>query len=132
MRDARSDSPGSSPASACRVAGAGAGATANITYIEHGGAEHRVDVPMGFSVMEGAKRYAIPGIDGDCGGACACGTCHVYVEDGWLERLPAMDELERDMLDFAFDVQPNSRLSCQIKADAGLDGLVVRCPPRQY
>jgi len=105
---------------------------AKVTYIEHGGAQHHVEVPDGLSVMDGAKRYTIPGIDGDCGGACACGTCHVYVEQGWFERLPPMDELERDMLDFAFDVQPNSRLSCQIKVDAALDGLTVRCPPRQY
>jgi 2Fe-2S ferredoxin len=105
---------------------------ANVTYIEHGGAEHHVDVPNGLSVMEGAKRFTIPGIDGDCGGACACATCHVYVEDGWFDRLPPMDELERDMLDFAFDVQPNSRLSCQIKLDKNLDGLTVRIPARQY
>jgi len=105
---------------------------AKITYIEHGGAEHHVEVPAGLSVMDGAKRYTIPGIDGDCSGACACGTCHVYVEQSWFDRLPPMDELERDMLDFAFDVQPNSRLSCQLKVDTALDGLIVRCPARQY
>jgi 2Fe-2S ferredoxin len=105
---------------------------AKITYIEPDGAHHVVDVPKGLSVMDGAKRFAIAGIDGDCGGACACGTCHVYVEEGGFDRLPSMDELERDMLDFAFDVQPNSRLSCQIKVDDSLDGLVVRAPQRQY
>jgi 2Fe-2S ferredoxin len=105
---------------------------AKITYIENGGTEHKVDVPNGLTVMEGAKRFTIPGIDGDCGGACACGTCHVYVEDGWFERLAPMDDLERDMLDFAFDVQPNSRLSCQIKVDDQVDGLVVKTPARQY
>ena len=105
---------------------------AKITYIETGGAEHHVDVPSGISVMDGAKRFTIPGIDGDCGGACACATCHVYVEDGWYERVPPPEELEQEMLDFAFDVQPNSRLSCQIKIDDSLDGLVVRTPPRQY
>jgi 2Fe-2S ferredoxin len=105
---------------------------AKVTYIEHGGAEHRVDVRTGLSVMEGAKRFTIPGIDGDCGGACACATCHVYVEGGWFERLPPMDELERDMLDFAFDLRPNSRLGCQIKVDESLDGLTVRIPARQY
>jgi 2Fe-2S ferredoxin len=105
---------------------------AKVTYIEHGGAVHHVEIPSGVSVMEGANRFTIPGIDGDCGGACACGTCHVYVEEGWFDRLPPMDELERDMLDFAFDVRPNSRLSCQIKVDDRLDGLVVRCPARQY
>ena len=105
---------------------------ANVTYIEHGGAEHTVDVPTGLSVMDGAKRFTIPGIDGDCGGACACATCHVYVEPSWLDRLAPMDELEHDMLDFAYDVQANSRLGCQIKIDAALDGLVIKIPPRQY
>ena len=105
---------------------------AKITYIENGGTEHHVDVPTGLSVMAGARRFTIPGIDGDCGGACACATCHVYVEGGWAERLPPMEEIEHDMLDFAFDVKENSRLSCQIKIDDGLDGLIVRTPPRQY
>jgi len=82
--------------------------------------------------MEAAKRFTIPGIDGDCGGACACATCHVYVAPEWFDRLPPMDELEHDMLDFAYDVQPTSRLSCQIKVDGNLDGLVVRIPARQY
>ena len=105
---------------------------AKVTYIENNGTEHRVDVPNGLSVMDGAKRFTIPGIEGDCGGACACATCHVYVEEGWFQRLPPMDELERDMLDFAFDVKETSRLSCQIKVNDNLDGLVVRTPPRQY
>ena len=105
---------------------------AKITYVEHGGTEHVVDVPDGLSVMEGALRYTVPGIDGDCGGACACATCHVYVEGDWMGRLPAMNDLERDMLDFAFDVKENSRLSCQIKISPALDGLVVRTPARQY
>jgi 2Fe-2S ferredoxin len=105
---------------------------AKITYLETGGAEHHVDAPNGISVMDGAKRFTIPGIEGDCGGACACATCHVYVEAGWYERLPPPEELEQEMLDFAFDVQPNSRLSCQIRVDQSLEGLVVRTPPRQY
>lgn len=107
-------------------------AMAKVTYIEHDGTEHVVDVPDGLSVMEGAVRYTVPGIDGDCGGACACATCHVYVENGWIERLTPMNELERDMLDFAFDVKENSRLSCQIKVSPELEGLVVRTPARQY
>ena len=105
---------------------------AKITYIENGGTEHHVDVPTGLSVMDGAKRFTISGIEGDCGGACACATCHVYVEEGWFERLPPAEELEQEMLDFAFDVKPTSRLSCQIKVDDSLDGLVVHTPPRQY
>ena len=102
-----------------------------IKYIENEGTEHVVDVPDGLSVMEGAVRYTIPGIDGDCGGACACATCHVYVEEGWMEKLPPMRELERDMLDFAFDVKDNSRLACQIKASAAMDGATVRLPATQ-
>jgi 2Fe-2S ferredoxin len=105
---------------------------ARITYIEKDGTLHQVDLPKGVSVMAGAKRFTIPGIDGDCGGACACATCHVYVEDGWFEKLAPMEELEHDMLDFAFDVRPTSRLSCQIRMDEALDGLVVRIPDRQY
>jgi len=103
-----------------------------VTYIENGGTEHHVDVPSGLSVMDGAKRFTIPGIEGDCGGAGACATCHVYVEGGWFDRLPPMEELEHDMLDFAFDVQDNSRLCCQIKVDDSVDGLIVRTPKRQY
>jgi len=105
---------------------------AKITYIENDGTEHLVEVPTGLSVMDGAKRHTVPGIEGDCGGACACATCHVYVEGDWLKRLPPMEELERAMLDFAFDVQENSRLSCQIKIDDSLSGLVVNIPLRQY
>jgi 2Fe-2S ferredoxin len=103
-----------------------------ITYIEHGGTEHTVDVPDGLSVMEGAVRYTVPGIDGDCGGACACATCHVYVDDAWKDKVQPMNDLERDMLDFAFDVNESSRLSCQIKVSPALEGLVVRTPARQY
>ena len=105
---------------------------AKVTYIETGGAEHHVDVPDGLSVMEGAKRYTIPGIDGDCGGACACATCHVYVEEAWREAVGPPSEMEEDMLDFAFDVRPSSRLSCQIKVTEALDGLVVRVPEKQF
>lgn len=105
---------------------------AKIKYIEFNGTEHDVDVPNGLTVMEGALRYTIPGIDGDCGGACACATCHVYVEDGWFDKLPQMEELERDMLDFAFDVADNSRLSCQIKVTDELDGLRVTTPEKQF
>lgn len=103
-----------------------------ITYVEHDGTKCQVEASVGLSVMDNAQAFKIPGIEGDCGGFCACGTCHVYVEDGWFERLPPMDELERDMLALAHDPRPNSRLSCQIKVDDSLDGLVVRTPPRQY
>src|SRR5690625_6435471 len=74
-----------------------------ITYIEHDGTEHIVDVPVGLSVMEGAVTNNIPGIDADCGGACACSTCHVYVEPEWLDKLPPKEDMETDMLDFAYE-----------------------------
>jgi 2Fe-2S ferredoxin len=107
-------------------------ASATITYVLRDGTRREVDVPHGYTVMEGARRYGIPGIEGDCGGACACATCHVYLEGDWTGRLPLSDELETGMLEFAFDVRPTSRLSCQIKVDQAVDGLVVRIPERQY
>ncbi len=76
-------------------------------------------------------RNSIPGIDAECGGACACATCHVYVDDAWSERVGGPEPMEEDMLDFAFDVRPTSRLSCQIKMSDDLDGLVVHVPERQ-
>ena len=100
-----------------------------LTYIENTGARREVDARAGVSVMDAAHRFDIPGIDGDCGGACA--TCHVYVEDGWYDRLPPMEELESGMLAFACDVRTNSRLGCQIRLDEALDGLVVRVPHHQ-
>ena len=102
-----------------------------IKYIEHSGKEHEVDVPAGWSVMEGAVKNLIPGIDADCGGACACATCHVFVDQAWLDKLPAKQDMEETMLDFAPDMAANSRLSCQIKVREELDGLIVRTPERQ-
>lgn len=101
---------------------------AKITYIEFGGVEHVVDVTAGFSVMEGAVRNSIPGIDAECGGACACGTCQVYVDEAWLAATGERSESEEAMLEFAQDVAANSRLSCQIKVTDQLDGLIVRMP----
>jgi 2Fe-2S ferredoxin len=103
-----------------------------ITYIEHDGTAHPVEVPVGRSVMQGAVDNNVPGIDADCGGECACATCHVYVDPAWQKKLPAKEEMELSMLDFALDVKPNSRLSCQIKVTAELDGLVVRTPKSQH
>src|SRR5437016_4836091 len=80
-----------------------------ITYIEHNGKEHTVEVPAGWTVMEGAVKNRVPGIDADCGGACACATCHVYADPAWLEKLPTRPDMESQMLDFALDVKPNSR-----------------------
>lgn len=105
---------------------------AKITYIDQKGTERTVDVPAGWSVMEGAVKNRVPGIDADCGGACACATCHVYVDPAWLAKLPPRQEMEEQMLDFAQDVKPNSRLSCQIKVSPALDGLIVRTPRTQH
>ena len=103
-----------------------------IKYIEHNGKEHEVEVPVGWSVMEGAVKNLIPGIDADCGGACACATCHVFVDQDWLDKLPAKEDMEETMLDFAPDMAANSRLSCQIKVTPALDGFVVRMPKSQH
>jgi len=105
---------------------------AKITYIEASGKEHVIDVAPGMSVMEGAVKHAIPGIDADCGGACACATCHVYVDINWTDKTGKQSGMEESMLDFANDVEPNSRLSCQIKVTPELDGLVVRMPKNQH
>ena len=104
---------------------------AKITYIEFNGTEHVVDVKNGLSVMEGAVKNNIPGIDADCGGACACATCHVYVGEDWLEKTGSQSAMEESMLDFAENVEPNSRLSCQIKVTEELDGLTVHTPTYQ-
>jgi len=105
---------------------------AKITYIEHTGAEHTLEVKSGQSVMEGAVKNNIPGIDADCGGACACATCHVYVDEAWTDKTGKASVMEESMLDFAQDLRPNSRLSCQIIVSDALDGLVVRMPENQH
>ena len=102
-----------------------------ITYIEHNGTPHTVDVEPGYTVMEGAVMNAIPGIDALCGGACACATCHVYVAEDWYPHLGRHEHIENDTLQFASNVKANSRLSCQIRVTPALDGLVVRMPERQ-
>jgi 2Fe-2S ferredoxin len=103
-----------------------------ITYVEFNGTEHRSEVEEGLSVMEGAVNNNVPGIDADCGGSCACATCHVYVEPEWLGKLSPQEEQEKSMLSFAATAQPNSRLSCQIRVTPELDGLVVRMPEAQH
>jgi 2Fe-2S ferredoxin len=102
-----------------------------ITFIESTGAEHVVDGQVGVSVMETAVKNMVPGIDADCGGACACATCHVYVDAGWLEKVGKPQAMEESMLDFAYEPKENSRLSCQITVTDALDGLVVRLPQFQ-
>jgi ferredoxin, 2Fe-2S len=103
-----------------------------IIYIEHDGTEHAIDVKTGLSVMEGAVNNSIPGIDADCGGACACATCHVHVDPAWFGKLTAPDALELSMIDFATGSDQYSRMSCQIKVSEALDGLVVRLPESQH
>ncbi|GGD20859.1 2Fe-2S iron-sulfur cluster-binding protein [Pyruvatibacter mobilis] len=105
---------------------------AKITYVEHDGTEHVVDVADGLSVMEGAVNNMIPGIDADCGGACACATCHVYVDESFMDKIEPKEDMEQTMLDFAPDVKETSRLSCQIKVKPELDGMVVRMPESQH
>jgi 2Fe-2S ferredoxin len=105
---------------------------AKITFIRHDGSEHVVDVKNGLSVMEGAVKNNVPGIDADCGGACACATCHVYVDESWKEAAGSPSAMEESMLDFAENVESNSRLSCQIKVTDELDGLIVRIPESQH
>ncbi|MGI9513043.1 MAG: 2Fe-2S iron-sulfur cluster-binding protein [Anderseniella sp.] len=105
---------------------------AKITFIEHTGKEHVVEGENGMSVMETAIKNMVPGIDADCGGACACATCHVYLQGDWTEKLGERSEMEEDMLDFAFEVQDSSRLSCQIRVSDDIDGLVVKVPEKQF
>ena len=102
-----------------------------ITYIEHNGKKHTIDVANGLSIMEGAIQNNIPGIDADCGGAMACATCHVYVKEEWFNNLPQKEQGEEDMLDMAFEPKKNSRLSCQILVSKELDGIVVDLPEKQ-
>ncbi len=104
---------------------------ARITYIQHNGTEHAVEAEPGMTVMEAAVRNDIPGITAECGGACACATCHVYVDEAWREATGKPEMMEEDMLDFAFDIRAESRLSCQIKVTEALDGLRVHIPERQ-
>ena len=104
---------------------------AKITYIEHDGKPHTIEVANGLSVMEGAVQNNIPGIDADCGGSMACATCHVYVKEEWFDKLQKKEDGEEDMLDMAFEPKKNSRLSCQLMVSDQLDGLVVNLPEKQ-
>jgi 2Fe-2S ferredoxin len=105
---------------------------AKITFIQSDGTSQVVDGEVGLTVMEVAKKALIPGIEAECGGACSCATCHVYVDDAWTEKVGKPSEMEEDMLDFAFEVKEQSRLCCQIKVTPELEGLVVRVPDKQF
>ena len=102
-----------------------------ITYIDTDGTSRTIDGEIGSTVMETAIKQGIPGIEAECGGACACATCHVYVDEAWLPIVGEPSPMEEDMLDFGYDIRSNSRLSCQIKVTAEIDGLIVRTPERQ-
>ena len=105
---------------------------AKITFIQPDGSSQQVDATPGVTVMEAAKSDDVTGSEAECGGSCACATCHVYVEPAWVEAVGKPAEMEEDMLDFAFDVREESRLACQIKVTDKLDGLVVRVPAKQF
>jgi 2Fe-2S ferredoxin len=102
-----------------------------ITFIEPDGFRHQIDAPLGITLMQAAKQNGVKGILALCGGACACGTCHVYVDAAWLPKIAAREEMEEGMLESAWQPRYNSRLSCQIHISANLDGLVVSVPQRQ-
>ena len=104
---------------------------AKITYIEFDGTSHVVDVSSGMSVMDGAISNNIPGIEAECGGACSCATCHVYVDPAWVEATGSAQPVEAGMIESAMDLQETSRLSCQIEVSDELDGLIVRMPELQ-
>ncbi|MDX2158654.1 MAG: 2Fe-2S iron-sulfur cluster-binding protein [Hyphomicrobiaceae bacterium] len=103
-----------------------------ITFIQQDGKSQVVNAEPGLTVMEAAKKNLVAGIEAECGGACACATCHVYVDPAWMAKVGKPSEMEADMLDFAFDVRDESRLSCQIKVTSELDGLVLRVPAKQF
>jgi 2Fe-2S ferredoxin len=102
-----------------------------ITFIDTAGTARTVEAEVGSTVMETAIKNGVPGIEAECGGACACSTCHVYIDDAWREKVGEPSPMEEDMLDFAYEVKPSSRLSCQIKVSEDLDGLTVQTPERQ-
>ena len=104
---------------------------AKITYIEHNGKSHTLDVAKGLSVMEGAIQNNISGIDADCGGSMACATCHVYVKEEWFDKLPKKEDGEEDMIDMAYEPNKFSRLSCQLIVSDELEGLIVNLPEKQ-
>jgi ferredoxin, 2Fe-2S len=105
---------------------------AKIKFVQPDGSAQVVDAEPGVTVMEAAKMNNVIGIEAECGGACACATCHVYVHDDWAAKAGKPSAMEEDMLDFAFDVKETSRLSCQIKVTAALDGLVLAVPAKQF
>lgn len=105
---------------------------AKIIFTQPDGTQQVVEADAGMTVMEAAKKNLVPGIEAECGGACACATCHVYIDQAWREKVGPPSDMEEDMLDFAFDVRESSRLSCQIKVTDALDGLLLQVPEKQF
>ena len=105
---------------------------AQITYIEHDGTEHQVQVEDGYTVMQAALDNMLEGIVAECGGACSCATCHCYIDDAWIDKVGQPEDMEKEMIEFAANVKDNSRLGCQVKVTEELDGMVVRLPESQY
>ena len=103
-----------------------------VTYINNDGSSHEIEVPVGNTVMQGAVDNLIDGIVAECGGSCSCATCHCYVDEAWISRIPPASGMEKDMLECVLEPKPNSRLSCQIVVTEDLDGLVVRLPESQF
>lgn len=103
-----------------------------LRYVEHSGREHAVDVESGLSIMDGAVRHGIPGIDGECGGVCSCATCHVYIGPEWHSVLPTMTTLEEEMLEFTSARRADSRLACRLIVNDAFDGLTVNMPESQF
>lgn len=103
-----------------------------LTFVEHSGTTHQVNGEVGQSVMQAATFAMLPGIQGDCGGACSCATCHAYVDEAWMERFPPAEGTEVDMLDNVTERRANSRLSCQLVIAEGMDGLLIHLPASQY
>ena len=103
-----------------------------INFIMADGTRHEVDVENGYSVMEAAINNNIEGIVAECGGACACATCHSYVDEAWLDKVPPMDDMEDSMLDAAYERRDNSRLTCQIEVNDNLDGLIIHVADNEY
>lgn len=103
-----------------------------VTFIDAGGTARTLEAPEGISLADAALMNAVPGIEADCGGFCACATCHVYLDEAWIDRVPPAEELEANMLDQAVDRRAGSRLSCQLRLSDALDGIVVHTPARQY
>lgn len=103
-----------------------------ITFIEPGGVDKEIEVEAGTNLMVAATENGVDGIQGDCGGACSCATCHCYIDEAFIDKIPPVGDIEASMIEFAIEPQDNSRLGCQVAVTEELDGMVVRLPTSQY